>query len=80
MTTQTAELIDMVESLPIDMKAMLVEKLLHSMYPNQTEIDELWKAEAERRIEEVRTGKVTPIPGDEVFAEIEGRFGTYTQY
>jgi putative addiction module component (TIGR02574 family) len=75
MTTQTAELIDMVESLPIDMKAMLVEKLLHSMYPNQKDIDELWKIEAERRIEEIRSGKVTPIPGDQVFTEIQERFG-----
>ena len=75
MTTQTAELVDMVESLPIDIKALLVEKLLHSMYPNQTEIDELWKIETERRIQEVTSGKVAPIPGEQVFGEIKERFG-----
>lgn len=75
MTTDTAELVEMVESLPIDMKAMLVERLLDSMYPNQVEIDELWKIEAERRIEEVNSGKVKTIPGDVVFAEIREHFG-----
>ncbi|MFT3746279.1 MAG: addiction module protein [Pyrinomonadaceae bacterium] len=75
MTTQTEQLIEMAEILPIDEKAMLVDRLLDSMYPRQKEIDELWKIEAERRVEEVRSGKVKTIPGEEVFAEIERRFG-----
>ena len=75
MTTSTLELVSMVETLPIDVKALLVEKLLDSMYPNQKEIDELWKIEAQRRVEEVRSGAVTPIPGDEVFEEVRKRFG-----
>jgi putative addiction module component (TIGR02574 family) len=75
MTAQTMELIEMAEALPIDEKALLVDKLLDSMYPHQKEIDELWRLEAERRVEEVRSGKVTPIPGEQVFSEIEQRFG-----
>jgi putative addiction module component (TIGR02574 family) len=47
------DLIEMAESLPIDEKAMLVDRLLDSMYPRQKEVDELWKIEAERRVEEV---------------------------
>ena len=42
MSTSTLELVSMVESLPIEEKALLVEKLLVSMYPNQKEIDDLW--------------------------------------
>jgi putative addiction module component (TIGR02574 family) len=75
MTASTPELVSMVESLPIEVKALLVEKLLASMYPNQKEIDDLWKIEAQRRVEEVRSGVVTPIPGDEVFEEVRKRFG-----
>lgn len=75
MTTQTMDLIEMAESLPIDEKAMLVDRLLDSMYPRQEEIDELWKIEAERRVEEVRSGKVQTIPGETVFEEIRNRFG-----
>lgn len=74
MTAKTMELFSMAESLPIDIKALLVERLLDSMYPNQKEIDELWKVEVERRIEEVESGKVKTIPGDEVFAKVRERF------
>lgn len=75
MTAQTAELIEMAEMLPIDEKALLVDRLLESMFPRQKEIDELWAIEAERRVEDVRSGKVKTIPGEQVFAEIEERFG-----
>lgn len=75
MTAQTMELLSMAESLPLDEKALLVERLLESMYPNQKEIDEIWKIEAQRRVEEVRSGEVKPIPGDKVFEEIFERFG-----
>ncbi len=75
MSTQTMDLIAMAEALPIDEKAMLVDRLLDSMYPRQAEIDELWKIEAERRVEEVRSGKVQTIPGEKVFEEIRNRFG-----
>lgn len=75
MTASTLELVSMAESLPIEEKAFLVEKLLASMYPNQKEIDDLWKIEAQRRVEEVRSGAVIPIPGDDVFEEVRKRFG-----
>lgn len=74
MTTETAELISMVESLPVDIKTILVEKILDSLNPSQNEIDELWKVEVERRLEEVETGKVKTVPGDEVFAKVRERF------
>jgi putative addiction module component (TIGR02574 family) len=69
------DLIEMAEALPIDEKAMLVDRLLDSMYPRPAEIDELWKVEVERRVEEVRSCKVPTIPGEQVFEGIEKRFG-----
>ena len=75
MTARTMELIEMAEMLPVDEKALLVDRLLDSMYPHQKDIDELWRIEAERRVEEVRSGKVQTIPGEKVFEEIEKRFG-----
>lgn len=75
MNAETIELIEMAEALPTAEKAMLVDRLLDSMYPRQAEIDELWRIEAERRVEEVRAGKVQTIPGEQVFEEIEKRFG-----
>jgi len=70
MTTKTSDLISKVESLPVDIKTKLIEKLLNSLHPSQKEIDELWVKEAERRVTEIKTGKVKTIPGDEVFKVI----------
>ncbi len=73
MTTQTMEIMEMADSLPIDIKIELIDRLLDSISPTQSQIDELWKIEVERRIDEVESGKVKTIPGDEVFAKIRDR-------
>ena len=75
MTTATMDLMERVESLPIDMKIELVDKILESLTPNQKEIDELWKIEVERRIDDLESGKAKTIPGEQVFANIRERFG-----
>ncbi|MCC7211815.1 MAG: addiction module protein [Candidatus Brocadia sp.] len=67
------ELFDEAVSLPVEMRAQLIDKLLQSIHPIQKEIDELWAAEAEKRVEEIKSGKVKTIPGDEVFKKILGR-------
>lgn len=74
MTAKTRELIAMVESLPVDIKTTLVEKILDSLHPSQKEIDLLWAKEAEKRVKEIKAGKVKTIPGDEVFKEVRERF------
>ena len=75
MTAQTMDIMERAEMLPIDLKLELVDRLLESIGPTQAEIDELWKIEVERRVEEVRSGKVKTIPGEQVFEEIRNRFG-----
>ncbi len=74
MATNTNELISMVESLPVDIKTKLVEKILNSLHPSQKEIDVLWAKEAEKRVREIKTGKVKTIPGDIVFREIREKY------
>ncbi|MGB9592278.1 MAG: hypothetical protein ACPL1K_07160 [Candidatus Kryptoniota bacterium] len=49
MGTKTDELMAMVESLPIDIKTKLIEKILDSLYPTQKEIDILWAEESEKK-------------------------------
>ncbi|HQX56533.1 MAG TPA: addiction module protein [Pyrinomonadaceae bacterium] len=75
MTTATMDIMERVESLPIDMKIELVDKILESLTPNQKEIDELWKIEVERRIDDLESGKAKTIPGEQVFANIRERYG-----
>lgn len=63
MNTDTIDIMVRAEILPIDMKIELVDRLLESIGPSPKEIQELWKIEIERRVDEVRSGKVQPIPG-----------------
>jgi len=70
----TNELLTMVDSLPLDLKTQLIDRLLNSLNPSQKEIDELWAQEAEKRVEEIQKGIITPIDGEEVFREIHERF------
>jgi putative addiction module component (TIGR02574 family) len=74
MATKTKELISMVESLPVDIKTALVEKILDSLHPSQKEIDALWAKEAEKRVKEVKIGKVRTIAGNKIFREIQEKF------
>ena len=71
---KTKDLMTMAESLPLDIKIQLIDKLLNSLNPSRREIDELWVKEAEKRVEEIRTNKVKTIPGEDVFKEIQKRF------
>jgi len=70
---KSQELFDEAVSLPVEIRTQLVDKLLRSLHPVQKEIDELWAAEAEKRVEEIKSGKVKTIPGDEVFKKILSR-------
>ena len=70
---KTDEFISTADSLPIDVRIRLIDKLLKSLNPTSKEIDELWAIEAERRVEEIRSGKVEPLAGEEVFKEIRER-------
>ncbi len=62
--------------LPATSRAELAEKLVVSLdFPERDEIQTLWAAEAVRRRDEVRSGRVTPIPGEEVIAEVRRLVG-----
>jgi putative addiction module component (TIGR02574 family) len=74
--TKTEELFDDAISLPADVRIQLVDRLLRSLNPKQEETDRLWAKEAEKRVEEIRSGKVKTIPGDKVFDKLRHRLGS----
>ena len=61
-------------SLPVEERAFIADSLLKSLNRPDPDIDKKWIEVARRRLEEIRTGKVKSIPGDEVFAKIQKRF------
>ena len=70
----TAEIIHDAESLPVEERTVVVDSLLRSLNPPDPEIDRKWAAVARRRLEELRSGRVKPVSGEEVFARIRQRF------
>ncbi len=62
--------------LPGSSRADLAERLVESLdFEEDSEIKRAWAAEAVRRRDEVRSGKIKTIPGDEVLAEIREMLG-----
>ena len=70
---KTDELIDEAMSLPVELRAQLIDKLLKSLNPSQAEIDKLWALEAEKRVADIEAGKVQLVPGEEVFEKVRKR-------
>jgi len=68
------ELFKNIEVLPIELKTKMVDMLLSSLNPMNDSIDKTWIKEANRRKDEITSGKVTAVSGDEVFKKIQQRF------
>ena len=73
---KTEELIAEAISLPVEIRAKIIEELLRSLNPARQDIDELWAQEAEKRVQEIKSGKVETVSGEEVFKRIRDRSGS----
>jgi putative addiction module component (TIGR02574 family) len=70
----TKELIAEAVSLPVEERAMVADSILRSLNAPESDIDRKWVAVAQRRLAELRSGQVEPIPGEQVFARVWKRF------
>jgi putative addiction module component (TIGR02574 family) len=68
------EIIEEVASLPVEERVVLIDSLLRTINPPMAEIDTEWVRVAKRRLAELRSGRATAVPGNEVFARIRDRF------
>ena len=74
MANISEELLDEILSLPSDLRAILVDKLIQSLnLPTSKEIERMWIEEAKKRSNEIKTNKVKTIPGEQVFSDIRSR-------
>ena len=67
------QLFEEIDILPIDLKTKIVDKILASITPSNTEIDSLWIQEVNRRKDEIKTNQISLVDGDEVFKKISQR-------
>ena len=69
MTAALKDIAESVEQLPAKDRAFLAEHLIASL--DDADLEQQWASEAIRRRNEVRSGKVKPIPAAEVYRRIE---------
>lgn len=63
-------------SLPSEARALLADRLVESLDPAEDGyIRQLWIKEARRRVDEVRSGEVPTISGEDVFAQVRASIG-----
>jgi len=68
------ELIEEVLLLPIEDRAYIIDSLIQSMNPIDSDIDRKWLEVSKKRLNELKSGEVKGVPGDEVFNKIWKRF------
>ncbi len=67
---KTQQLINEALSLPVKKRTLVVDSLLRSLNHLESAIDKEWAAVAQRRLNEIKSGSVKPVPGKEVFEKI----------
>jgi putative addiction module component (TIGR02574 family) len=71
METTVEQLVSQAMTLPGELRARLAELLVESLDADDFgTIERAWNLEAKRRRDEVRAGKVEPIPGDEALQDV----------
>ncbi|WP_040432811.1 addiction module protein [Chlorobium ferrooxidans] len=67
---KTQELISEAISLPIEERALIVDYLLKSLNPAESATEKKWAQEAQRRLQDLRSGKVKSVSAEKVFTDL----------
>jgi len=75
MTPKTSEVLAQAMQLSPQERELLIDKLVESLDegPAEAGTEEAWGDEIKRRVDEIRSGKVKLIPGEEVERRIAAR-------
>lgn len=69
-----SQIIHETESLPVDERVQIVDVMLRSLNQLSPELDQLWIATIQRRLNELRVGAVFGISGNAIVARLKLRF------
>ena len=72
MTPQVSEVLEKALALSTEERGLLIDQLIDSLDegPAEDGVEEAWVVEIEHRVDEVRSGKVKMIPGEQVHREL----------
>lgn len=76
MSSKAAEILDKALALSSHERGMLINRLVESLDdgPPDEGVEEAWAAEIKHRVDEIRSGKVKLIPGEQVLREMADEF------
>jgi putative addiction module component (TIGR02574 family) len=76
MTPQVAELLEKALELSTQERGWLASRLIRSLddEPAEEGVEAAWEDEIKRRVEDIRSGRVKTIPGDQVLKELAEEF------
>jgi putative addiction module component (TIGR02574 family) len=76
MTPQVSELLEKALALSSEERGMLIDRLVESLddEPAEEGVEAAWDAEIKRRVEDIRSGRVKTIPGEQVLRELAEEF------
>jgi len=76
MPMRVEEIAEEALALPSEARALLADRLVESLDPAEDgHLQPLWAAEAQRRLQELRSGSVRAIPGEEAVANLRRKYG-----
>ena len=74
MSTVVSEIQAKIRSLSLEAKTELLRALIAELDgPSEPAVEGLWLEEAQRRHQEIADGRVKPVPGERVFANLRSR-------
>jgi putative addiction module component (TIGR02574 family) len=76
MTPQVSELLQKALTLSIQERGLLIDRLVESLddEPAEEGVEAAWGEEIKRRVEDIRSGRVKTIPGEQVLRELAEEF------
>jgi putative addiction module component (TIGR02574 family) len=76
MTPQVSEVLEKALALSTQDRGVLIDRLIESLDegPAEEGVEEAWADEIKNRVDEIRSGKVKMIPGEQVLRELAEEF------
>jgi putative addiction module component (TIGR02574 family) len=76
MTPQVSEVLEKALALSTQERGLLIDHLIESLDegPAEEGVEEAWDEEIKRRVDDIRSGKVKMIPGEQVLRELAKEF------
>jgi putative addiction module component (TIGR02574 family) len=76
LTPQVSEVLEKALALSTQERGLLIDHLIESLDEGHAEegVEEAWDEEIKRRVDDIRSGKVKMIPGEQVLRELAEEF------